>query len=331
MEAAGIVLRGLALVVEKEEGPRMVFRYDPTPGVARGALFTALRPTDFAKLFCAKRALRGGLVELQLEDTLFVSCPTGDAAPAADAPAPVFWGDAEGGDDDGGDGDGGGGYGGSRLKFFDVVWAATGARDGEAGVRLERLEAVARDVSAALRHEERRCGYVSRECAAMLAAAADVHEDDARRTRAQARASPLARELVDLFDGAVAGGVRVRFNRWIAVCGRLARRAAAAGDGGEGDDAESDGEAASSAATSDDPDVTDDGLDASQRSFDVFDASIVDAGTDPALAAARRARRDRRRRTYAPYETLLLLDGAAELGDALPASVTWLAGAETNH
>ena len=84
------------MVVEKDEGPRMVFRYDPFPEREEGRLFTALAPKDFAKLFCAKRALRGGLVELQLEDVLFVSCPAGEVG-ERDAPeTEVFWGDGDG-------------------------------------------------------------------------------------------------------------------------------------------------------------------------------------------------------------------------------------------
>jgi len=207
MEAAGIILRGLALVVEKEEGPRMVFRYDPAPAGSGGSLFTALVPRDFAKLFCAKRALRGALVELQLDDVLFVSCPTaggeregderGDGGD--DGSVPTFWGDAEG-EAAGSDG-ASRPVAPSRLKFFDVIWAATGARDGERGARLERLEAIARDVSAALHHEERRCGYVSAECAKMLAAGADVHDDDAARTAAQTAASSPASESITGKDG----------------------------------------------------------------------------------------------------------------------------------
>ena len=105
-----------------------------------------------------------------------------------------------------------------------MIWASTGATrsDGECGVSLESLEAVARDVSAALRHEERRCGYVSRECGRLLSAGADLEETGGLKVAAQLEASSLGRELVEALRGACEGCVRVRFNRWIAVCGRLA-------------------------------------------------------------------------------------------------------------
>ena len=118
MEARGVHLRGLGFVVQHDEGPRLVFRYDKTPDSADGTIFTSMADADFAKLFCAKKSLRDGLVELQLEDALFVSCPTSEVPPA-DA-GDVFWGD----DDEAVADDC---VPERRLKFFDVVWAVTGA------------------------------------------------------------------------------------------------------------------------------------------------------------------------------------------------------------
>ena len=124
MEArGGVHLRGLGLVVEKDEGPRLVFRYDPFPSRRAGKLFMALADADFAKLFCAKKSLRDALVELQLEDTLFVSCPTSEVAAAEDSA--TYWGDDDDGAIDGPDAEGS-----RRLKFFDVIWACTGAAPG---------------------------------------------------------------------------------------------------------------------------------------------------------------------------------------------------------
>ena len=105
---------------------------------------------------------------MQIEDLLFVTCPCG-AAEEEEPDREVFWGDAAGA---------AAADAPPRLKQFDVVWAATGSRG--AGWTLESLEAVARDLTSALRHEERRCGYVTRESARMLAAGADVPEGPAR-------------------------------------------------------------------------------------------------------------------------------------------------------
>ena len=48
MEAPGVRLRGLALVVEKDAGPRLALRYDPCPDCDEGRLFRDLSPTDLA-------------------------------------------------------------------------------------------------------------------------------------------------------------------------------------------------------------------------------------------------------------------------------------------
>ena len=305
MEARGVHLRGLGFVVQHDEGPRLVFRYDKTPDSADGTIFTSMADADFAKLFCAKKSLRDGLVELQLEDALFVSCPTSEV-PAADA-GDVFWGDDDEAVADECVPE-------RRLKFFDVVWAVTGAapgaRDdaGAAAVSLESLAAAVRDVAAALRHEERRCGYVSAQCALMLAAAPDRTGADA--FAAMVDASSLARELRDAFDGAAADRrVRARFNRWVAVCGRLARPRDGSSDESDDPRGRSDGSASSDGG---------DGGDASPergRSGDRF-------GADPAQATRRARRRRRRRRSYAPYEALLLFDDAKTVLADLPKSVT---------
>ena len=341
MEArGGVHLRGLGLVVEKDEGPRLVFRYDPFPSRRAGKLFMALADADFAKLFCAKKSLRDALVELQLEDTLFVSCPTSEVAAAEDSA--TYWGD---GDDDDGAIDGPDAEGSRRLKFFDVIWACTGAapNQSEVGdasaapppVSLASLQTVVRDVAAALRHEERRCGYVSAQCAAMLAL---TSQGEGRRAfDGLLEASPLARELKAALDGARGPQrrVRVRFNRWIAVCGRLTRPSHRGGG-----DSCVDHEATSSDGTrSDDDDgaASDDdrnlGDDAEHASDDDAPLAFAMDPLDDLAGAPRRthgerfgaapqARRlaTRRHRSYAPYETLLLHEDPSRM--ALPKSVT---------
>ena len=345
MEArGGVHLRGLGLVVEKDEGPRLVFRYDPFPSRRAGKLFMALADADFAKLFCAKKSLRDALVELQLEDTLFVSCPTSEVAAAEDSA--TYWGD---GDDDDGAIDGPSAEGSRRLKFFDVIWACTGAapNQSEAGdasaalpppVSLASLHTVVRDVAAALRHEERRCGYVSAQCAAMLAL---TSQGEGRKSAFDGllEASPLARELKDALDGARGPQrrVRVRFNRWIAVCGRLTRPShRGAGDGGVDHEAtSSDGTRSDDddgAASNDDRDLGDDAeLHASDDDAPLAFAMdpLDDLAGAPrrnhgerfgAAPQARRLANTRRRRCYAPYETLLLHEDPSRM--ALPKSVT---------
>ena len=157
MEAPGVRLRGLALVVEKDAGPRLALRYDPCPDCDEGRLFRDLSPTDLAKLFSQPRAKTDQLVEVQLDGLLVVSCPAevGDVAENEDE---VVWGEVDvvSSDID---------RPPPRLKRFDVLWAATAARAGDLNNAwtLESLERAAKDVRAALRHEERRCGYVSRE------------------------------------------------------------------------------------------------------------------------------------------------------------------------
>ena len=128
MEAPGVALRALALVVEKDEGPRLVMRYDPFPGREAGSLFTDLAPKDLAKLFCAKKALRDALVEVQLDDALVVSCPAeAEPTPERDDASVAFWGDAEDAGEDEGPA--------SKLKQFDVLWCATGAKPGDDAAR----------------------------------------------------------------------------------------------------------------------------------------------------------------------------------------------------
>ena len=210
MEAPGVRLRGLALVVEKDAGPRLALRYDPCPGCDEGRLFRDLSPTDLAKLFSQPRAKTDQLVEVQLDGLLVVSCPAevGDVAENEDE---VVWGEVDvvSNEID---------RPPPRLKRFDVLWAATAARAGDLNNAwtLESLERAAKDVRAALRHEERRCGYVSRESAAMLAA------DDCS-IEALKKASSLARELSQVLDGAMAhGAAAAKFNGWVAVRSRLA-------------------------------------------------------------------------------------------------------------
>ena len=60
-------LRDLALVVEKDAGPRLALRYDPCPDCDEGRLFRDLSPTDLAKLFSQPRAKTDQLVEVQLD------------------------------------------------------------------------------------------------------------------------------------------------------------------------------------------------------------------------------------------------------------------------
>ncbi|KAH8099165.1 naringenin-chalcone synthase [Aureococcus anophagefferens] len=216
MEARGVHLRGLGFVVQHDEGPRLVFRYDKTPDSADGTIFTSMADADFAKLFCAKKSLRDGLVELQLEDALFVSCPTSEV-PAADA-GDVFWGD----DDEAVADDC---VPERRLKFFDV-------------------------------------------CALMLAAAPDKTGADAF---GHGRRAEPGQELRDARDARVA---RARFNRWVAVCGRLARPRDGSSDESDDPRGRSDGSESSGG----------DGGDGSpaRRSGDRF-------GADPAQATRRAA------------------------------------------
>ena len=87
-------LRGLALVVEKDAGPRLALRYDPCPDCDEGRLFRDLSPTDLAKLFSQPRAKTDQLVEVQLDGLLVVSCPAevGDVAENEDE---VVWGEVD--------------------------------------------------------------------------------------------------------------------------------------------------------------------------------------------------------------------------------------------
>ena len=145
MEAPGVRLRGLALVVEKDAGPRLALRYDPCPDCDEGRLFRDLSPTDLAKLFSQPRAKTDQLVEVQLDGLLVVSCPAevGDVAENEDE---VVWGEVDVAADAAAPPP-------PRLKRFDVLWAATAARAGDLNNAwtLESLERAAKDVRAALR------------------------------------------------------------------------------------------------------------------------------------------------------------------------------------
>jgi hypothetical protein len=291
MEAPGVRLRGLALVVEKDAGPRLALRYDPNPNKDDGGrLFRDLSPKDLAKLFSQTRAKTDQLVEVQLDGLLVVSCPA-EVGEIEDDDDNVLWGEVDVERDDAPPTT-------SRLKRFDVLWAATAASIGDCdnAWTLESLESAARDVRAALRHEERRCGYVSRESALMLAA-------DDTSIEALKRASSLARELAQILDGAQKTGVATTlFNGWVAVRSKLAPMAL-------NSDAEED-----SADDSNDEPPEDPASDEDDRAASAGD----DDDVDPRLAAARRARRRRRRRRYRPYETLLLLESPQDTLRDLP-------------
>ena len=135
-------LRGLALVVEKDAGPRLALRYDPCPDCDEGRLFRDLSPTDLAKLFSQPRAKTDQLVEVQLDGLLVVSCPAevGDVAENEDE---VVWGEVDVAANDAAPPP-------PRLKRFDVLWAATAARAGDLNNAwtLESLERAAKDVRA---------------------------------------------------------------------------------------------------------------------------------------------------------------------------------------
>ena len=298
MEAPGVRLRGLALVVEKDAGPRLALRYDPCPDCDEGRLFRDLSPTDLAKLFSQPRAKTDQLVEVQLDGLLVVSCPAevGDVAENEDE---VVWGEVDvvSNEID---------RPPPRLKRFDVLWAATAARAGDLNNAwtLESLERAAKDVRAALRHEERRCGYVSRESAAMLAA------DDCS-IEALKKASSLARELSQVLDGAMAhGAAAAKFNGWVAVRSRLAPMVTGGDENDDEDDDEEDEAPGDDEHAGESDDDDDPGEDTASENDEDDD--------DPRLAAARRARRRRTRRRYRPYETLLLLEDAASTLRDLP-------------
>lgn len=202
-------LYGLCLVVE-DDGPRLVFRYanrrdDGDSKSSADSLLETLEASALAKLFCTKRALREVILELEIDDLLFLSYPTtlqvesgtcdverGDEEPA------MFWGDDINVEHF---------ESGRRLAFFNVVWVAHRSR-----VCRQSLTAAARAVAASLGHEEKRCGYVSRESAKMLSAEGDG-------LQAKLDASSLARELKQACDAVLGGRVgtegRIQFNRWI--------------------------------------------------------------------------------------------------------------------
>ena len=279
MEAPGVRLRGLALVVEKDAGPRLALRYDPCPDCDEGRLFRDLSPTDLAKLFSQPRAKTDQLVEVQLDGLLVVSCPAevGDVAENEDE---VVWGEVDVAANDAAPPP-------PRLKRFDVLWAATAARAGDLNNAwtLESLERAAKDVRAALRHEERRCGYVSRESAAMLAA------DDCS-IEALKKASSLARELSQVLDGAMAhGAAAAKFNGWVAVRSRLAPMVTGGDDENADEDDDEEDEAPGDDEHAGESDEDDDPGEDTASENDEDDV-------DPRLAAARRARRRRTRRRY---------------------------------
>lgn len=193
---------GLCLVVE-DDGPRLVFRHskelDGSSPVT--CVLEELAPEALAKLFCTKRALRDVVVEVEIDDVVFVSCPTtthfvscpAPAKQSEDDEAPAyFWDEPPQ-------------WQGRRLAFFNVVWAAprklVEAKRGE-------LKNVARDVAAALLHEEARCGYVSSEALRMLL-------EDTSRLEGELR------EACDQAFRALAGlearPRRARFNDWVDV------------------------------------------------------------------------------------------------------------------
>jgi len=225
------------------DGPRTAFRYSTGGWSARrhaaeAPLFEALSPEAFAKLFCTKRALRGVTFELEIDDEIFVSCPTTATARRRAADDDLFyWGDDDDDhtqddhhhqdkDDDHHQDDG------DRRTVaaaadaddpvdgeeeqpgaieFSVVWAA--GRDSLEGLGgAEALRTTAADLAAALAHEERRVGYVSREAKVLLSA---ENRDAATAT------SRLARELRDACDVALSRRVErprvVRVNDWIEV------------------------------------------------------------------------------------------------------------------
>ena len=191
---------GVALVIENE-GPRTAFRYSTWPR-SSDALFEALSPEAFAKLFCIKRALRGNVFELQIDDDVFVSCSTTATFLGHQKDELAFWGDD--------DVDESSKQGESRTLVFSVVWCA--GKETVAGLGgADALRAMASDMAAALAHEERRNGYVSREAKILVSA---------ENREAATRTSRLARELRTACDMALSKTRRnrtIRINDWIDV------------------------------------------------------------------------------------------------------------------
>lgn len=219
------VVYGLALVVE-DDGPRLVFRYSnrQTEDCQGDSLFETFEAGALAKLFCTRKALSGTILELEIDDILFLSCPTTitagekrstateNAAAAVpedddeDDDEPAYWPRE---DDEQ--------MSSRRVELINVVWVVPRRLRNEA---LEAsLKATALDVSAALAHEEERCGYVSRESSKMAQIVDSVE--------AQLEVSLLARELRDACEIALSGREstveRVQFNRWID-CGDLLQK-----------------------------------------------------------------------------------------------------------
>ena len=161
------------------------------------SLFHALRADRLASLFRPKNELCGKVFEIEIDEELFISFPTLVA---------------QGGDSSGEH---------VKISFFNVVFAMPPSIVDQAKKRLRApiaaYKLTAERIANGLLHEERRCGYISRESQKLLTLTKPVSDQES--VNACLDSSSLACMLRDIFNqlNSTDGVARLRINDWITM------------------------------------------------------------------------------------------------------------------